>query len=269
MYSLSPPTPNDHHLSLRGATLRPTRATRLTAAHLKTVIKASGMMCVHGAVGLGKTLAVKTNLYDLAPDTTLRFQYPPDRPLNNFKADLAEALELPDDLQPGHRTTERLIRSTLAGQPRVIVLDEAQNLSNHILEYVRDLWTDESNHLAVVFVGGENCYRRIRSRAALASRICLWQQYAPLRPDEVVDTMPSYHPVWADVSPQDLLWVNDLACHGNFRKWATLTFHLQEAIEAPDREDSDFSRKLVRSVLADMDSTDRSYNDPYDTGGYM
>ncbi|WP_406387527.1 AAA family ATPase [Streptomyces sp. NBC_00887] len=269
MHALSPPSPEDHHLSLRGATLRPTRATRLTAAHLKTVIKANGMMCIHGAVGLGKTLAVNTNLYDLAAHTTLRFQYPPGYPLNDFRADLAEALELPEDLQPGHRTTQRLIKSTLAAQPRIIVLDEAQTLSNLILEYIRDLWADKQTHLAVVFVGGENCYQRIRSRAALASRICLWQQYAPLRPDEVVDTMPNYHPVWADVSPQDLLWVNDLACHGNFRNWATLTFHLQEAIDDPDREDSSFSRKLARAVLADMDSTDRSYNDHHNSSGYM
>ncbi|HEY9368765.1 ATP-binding protein [Streptomyces sp.] len=198
------------------------------------------------------------------------FRPSPGHPLNDFKADLAEALDLPDDLQPGHRTTERLIRSTLAAQPHVIVLDEAQGLSNHILEYVRTLWADKSNRLAIVFVGGENCYRRIRSRAALSSCICLWQQYAPLRPDEVVDTMPGYHAAWADVSPQDLLWVDDLACHGNFRSWATLTFHLQEVIDDPEHEETAFSRKLTRSILTDMDSTDRAYNDRYDgTGGYM
>ncbi|MCX2182663.1 ATP-binding protein [Streptomyces sp. SKN60] len=268
-YTLDPPSPTDHHLGLSGAALRPTHATRLTAAHLKTVIKAGGMMCIHGGVGLGKTIAVNTNLYDLAAQTTLRFEYPPGYPLNDFKADLAEALALPDDLQPGHRTTERLIRSSLAAQPRVILIDEAQGLTNHVLEYIRNLWADQSNHLAVVFVGGENCYRRIRSRAALASRICLWQQYAPLRPDEIIDTMPGYHPVWADVSPQDLLWADDLACHGNFRSWATLTFHLQEAIDAPERKETGFSRKLARFVLADMDSADRSYEDRHDANGYM
>lgn len=226
-------------------------------------------MCVHGGVGLGKTLAVKTNLYDLARDTTLRFQYPPGLTLSDFRADLIEALGLPDDLQPGHRSTERLIKDSLTAQPRVLVLDEAQGLSNHILEYVRGLWDDDRTDLAVVFVGGENCYRRIRRRAALASRICLWQQYEPLRPDEVVDTLPPYHPVWADVSPQDLLWVDDLACHGNFRNWATITFHLQEVIDDPERDETAFSRTLVRSVLKDIDSTDRSYDDRFDPSGYL
>ncbi|MFD9216246.1 AAA family ATPase [Streptomyces sp. NPDC059544] len=267
MNTLNPPSQNDHHLGLKGATLRPTRATRLTAAHLKTAIKARGMMCIHGGVGLGKTLAVKTNLYDLAPDTTIRFQYPPGLTLNDFRADLADALNVANDLQAGHRSTDRLIKSALTAQPRVLVLDEAQGLSNHILEYVRGLWDDDRTHLTVVLVGGENCYRRIRNRAALSSRICLWQQYEPLRPDEVVDTMPGYHPAWADVPPQDLLWIDDVVCHGNFRNWATLTFHIQEAFDDPEREETSFSRKLVRSVLKDLDSTDRSHDDRF--GGYM
>jgi hypothetical protein len=250
-------TPSDHYLNLDGARLMPTRATRATQGSLETVISAQAMMCIHGAVGLGKTLAVNTNLRDLAPDSTVRLELRHGSTLTRFQTMLFRALDLPGEKPSDTGDLEDLLVQALSDQPKVLLLDEAQGLTTKAMEFVRYLWRLKQTRLAVVFVGGEDCYRRIRSRAALASRICVWQQYCPLASDEVLALMPEYHQIWADVSPQDLLWVNDLICHGNFRNWAKATFHLQNALRKNPAHQG-FTRDLMRTVLTELDSTARS-----------
>ncbi|MFF3275893.1 AAA family ATPase [Streptomyces chrestomyceticus] len=243
---------SDHYLNLPGARLVATSATRLTLRHLKFALAARAMMCVHGGVGLGKTVAVRTNLRDLAPDATVHLQLRPQAPLGELHTTLAQKLGLPPDADP---TTA--LPQALATQPRILFLDEAQGLTNQALEYVRYLWDAESTQLAVVFVGGENCHRRLRSRAALASRIGAWQQYRPLTPDEVLTHMPTYHAVWKDVSTTDLLWLDDVCCHGNFRHWAKVTYHLHHALQDDQLTDKTVTRDLLWEILQDVDSTVR------------
>ncbi|MFF4234033.1 AAA family ATPase [Streptomyces sp. NPDC001820] len=269
MNTLGPAAPSDHYLSLVGASLIPTLATRTTAKKLNTVITAQAMMCVHGGVGLGKTLAVKVNLRDLAPDNTLWFEFREGTTAHQTRTALVRALDLPTDTTAETDDLDDLIKASLADQPRVFVFDEAQGLSTQALAYVRHLWDNKHTQLAVIFVGGENCHQKMRGRAALASRICIWQQYSPLRPKEILGTMPNYHPVWADVSPKDLLWVDDLSCHGNFRNWAKVTFHLQNALQDPETTHTSFSRNLMREVLSELDSFDRSQHTDSDDVGYM
>ncbi|MFE4775976.1 AAA family ATPase [Streptomyces sp. NPDC056713] len=267
MRTLEPPSAHDHYLRLKGASLRPTRASRLTHHHLKCIHRDAGLLCVHGGYGLGKTLAVKTNLYDIAPKASLRFQHAPGIPMQDFKIDLADALGMPEGTTEHRRTIERFIRKTLAKQPLTLVFDEAQGLSNHVLEYIRALWDDPTNHLSVVLVGSNTFYRRLRRLGAFGNRITVWQPYTPLRPDEVVDTMPGYHPLLADTDPQDLLWLDDTACHGNFRNWTQFTYHLQLIVDDDQRPETGFSRKLAREILTDMDRT--THPDGENPQGYM
>ncbi|WP_199921481.1 hypothetical protein [Streptomyces bicolor] len=69
-------------------------------------------------------------------------------------------------------------------------------------------------------------------RPGLARRphcILLWQRYKPLTPGEVLTVIPQYHPLWTAVPTDDLLWIDDVVCHGNFRQWAKLTYLMLEA----------------------------------------
>jgi hypothetical protein len=249
--------PIDHYLGLAGARLMPTAASRLTQRHLRMAIRAKAMICIHGDVGLGKTLAVNTNLRDVAPQNTVWLECRKGATLATLCDALFRVLDLPGEVPTQVDDYDAVLRPVLSAQPRVLVCDEAQGLSNQALDYLRTLWDDKRNQLTLVFVGGENCLQRIRSRPALASRMALFQQYQPLTPDEVLSTLPDYHALWHDVPPTDLLWVNDLVCHGNFRNWAKVTFHIQDALE----EDSNmawFSRDTIRMVLSYLDSTVRS-----------
>ncbi|MFE5894983.1 hypothetical protein ACFQ6E_39550 [Streptomyces sp. NPDC056462] len=59
---------------------------------------------------------------------------------------------------------------------------------------------------------------------ALDSRILVWQRYKSFTPAKSLTVIPQYHPLWTAVPTDDPLWIDDLACHGNFRQWAKLTY---------------------------------------------
>ncbi|WP_406165157.1 ATP-binding protein [Streptomyces canus] len=257
----------DHYLDLRGAHLVPTTASRLTQRHLAVALEEKAMFCMHGDVGLGKTLAVNTSLRDLAPTTTLWLECRKGAPLTTLCSTLYRVLGLPGEPPAKVDDCTPLLEQAFADRHRVLVCDEAQGLSKQSLDYLRTLWDKKHARPTIIFVGGENCLQRIRSRPALFSRILQFQQYQPLTPDEVLTTLPKYHALWENVPEPDLLWVNDVVCHGNFRNWAKITFHVQHALKHDEPAPPWFNRDTVRMVLSYLDTTVRSQ--PGTSQGYL
>ncbi|MGW1786753.1 AAA family ATPase [Streptomyces sp. NPDC002143] len=241
-----------HYLDLPNARLVPTRTVRRTQKQLQSVIDRGGMVCIHGGVGLGKTLTVRTCLRDHAPDRTRAFQFPRDHPLGEIQEALAEAV----DLSPGSRNRTTRLCQAFTELRCVLFLDETQGLSTKALEYVRSLWDNCHHRLTVVFVGAEETRRRLRLRPALASRITQWPRFAPLHPTEVLEHMPQYHPVWSKTSKEDLLWLDDAACRGNFRDWAKLTGAVQELLKERGQPIDAFTRDIDREALHTFDPSD-------------
>ncbi|MGQ4479334.1 AAA family ATPase [Streptomyces sp. SAS_276] len=271
--------PDYHYMGLPGARAMLTDASAETYANLVTTLNADAgkgaIMCVHGGVGLGKTFAVNSHLDDLAPHTTLRIKVGSAK-IQALRAALYKKLDLPGEAPLNSTRCETMLKEALSDTPRVLVVDEAQWLDTRAFEFIRELWDDEDTRLAVVLVGAETCYQKIKNRPALDSRILIWQRYKPLTPAEVLTVISQYHPLWADVPADELLWIDDVACHGNFRQWAKITYLLQEEHGGPGRKGPDtadsphqptphaaatprpaYSRDLVRAVLSRLDPTQR------------
>ncbi|WP_369192410.1 AAA family ATPase [Streptomyces sp. R08] len=270
---------NYHYMGLPGARAMLTNASAETYANLVTTLNADAgkgaIMCVHGGVGLGKTFAVNSHLDDLAPHTTLRIKVGSAK-IQALRAALYKKLDLPGEAPLNSTRCEAMLKEALSQTPRVLVVDEAQWLDTRAFEFIRELWDDEDTRLAVVLVGAETCYQKIKNRPALDSRILIWQRYKPLTPAEVLTVIPQYHPLWADVPADELLWIDDVACHGNFRQWAKITYLLREEHGGPDMTEPGtagpphqptphsaaaslpaYSRDLVRAVLSRLDPTQR------------
>ncbi|MFJ8954303.1 AAA family ATPase [Streptomyces sp. NPDC102381] len=248
---------SDHYLGLAGARPMPTAATLTTQRLLDTATKHHAMVCIHGDVGLGKTFAVRVNLRDHDSEGVLWLEFRRGAGVPALCDALFRALRVDGDPPTRPRDYDSLLLEALAARPYLLVCDEAQGLAVNALEYLRQLWNNDRTQIGIAFIGGENTKQRINSRPALSSRILSWQQYQPLTTEEVETIIPNYHPLWKDLPPEDLHWVDAAICHGNFRNWAKVTFHLQEVLEsprAPDRVDRD----LVRSILSDLDTTYRS-----------
>ncbi|MFD3840260.1 AAA family ATPase [Streptomyces sp. NPDC058642] len=277
------PAPNYHYLGLPGARAILTKASEETYANLLTTLRADAgkgaIMCVHGGVGLGKTFAVNSHLDELAPHTTLRIKLSSSK-IQALRAALYKKLDLPGQPPAGSTRCEAMIKDALCETSRVLVVDEAQWLDTRAFEFIRELWDDDDTRLAVILVGAETCYQKIKNRPALDSRILIWQRYKPLTPGEVLTAIPQYHPLWADVPTEDLLWIDDLACHGNFRQWAKITYLIQEQQRDQNQQDPGnagapaaappagpaphtaatrglYSRDLVRAILSRLDPTQR------------
>ncbi|EFK97964.1 conserved hypothetical protein [Streptomyces sp. SPB78] len=245
-----PPPRADHYLSLPDAHVMGTAALKETLANLGEVIAARGMMCVYGAAGLGKTMSVNASLRELAPGVTRRIEFRGRPTVLDIRHNLFNVLGLPG--RPPRQPTafDTLLKDVLADQFRVLVCDEAQWLREESFEYFRHLFDDLYTDIAVVFVGGGNTYEVLAGKDMLASRVHIWQEFRPLTREEVLTTIPAYHPVWHGVDPDDLLYCDDVAAHGVFRTWAKITYHLGRALQAtPDLE---VNRDLLRWVFSKL-----------------
>ncbi|NGN67609.1 ATP-binding protein [Streptomyces sp. A7024] len=248
-----PPAPSDQYVTLPEARLVTTKALLAARENLADTITARAMMCLHGGAGFGKTVAVTSCLRELEPDEDIRRITFHARPTTRaVRHELFAALELPG--QPPRYPSEfdHLLKDTLATAPRTLVLDEAQWLSSEQLEYCRYLWDDPYTQLAIVFVGGDGCYAALRKEPMLSSRIYIWQRFTRLSPDEVLEAIPLYHPIWAEADPDDITFADQHAAHGNFRDWARLTAHTHTALERLGRARVD--REALRWAFSRLGS---------------
>ena len=231
-----PPAPTDQYVALPEARLVTTRALLTARENLADTIQARAMMCLHGGAGFGKTVAVTSCLRALEPDEDIhRITFHARPTTRAVRHELFTSLGLPGQPPRYAGEFDHLLKAELAAHPRTLVLDEAQWLSGDQLEYVRYLWDDPYTQLAVIFVGGEGCHATLRKEPMLSSRIFIWQHFTRLAPDEVLDVIPLYHPIWADADPGDIAYADQHAAHGNFRNWARLTAHTHTALHRTGR----------------------------------
>ena len=217
-------------LNLAGAGLVATDALMTTHDDLRDVIAHEAMACVYGDAGLGKTLSVNTVLRKLAPDTTYRIQFRNTPHPSDIRRELFRVLGLTGKKPSRPVEFDDILRRTLSDSFRVLVCDEAQQFSTQCFEYVRYLWDDEHTHIAVVFVGGGNCYQVLRREPMLRSRIYTWQEFKPMTRKQVRANIPAFHPIWRDADPELIDDVNESAAHGNFRNWARITRHCLDGL---------------------------------------
>jgi hypothetical protein len=205
-------------------------------------------MCVFGDYGLGKTVAVGVNLQDLAPDTTVPVQ-PLGTGITALRQAIAAALSIPADIT-STTALDAAIIAVLSQRPYTLLCDEAQRLDNRSLEYLRALWDRKDLKLSIVLIGAHDFRRKMLARPAWKNRITLWTPFTPLTSDEVLEVIPSFHPVWAAAPTQDIPFLDDAGCHGNFRAWANLTLNLNRTLE--EKPDLAYSRELALWNLAKM-----------------
>ncbi|MGW2089729.1 AAA family ATPase [Streptomyces sp. NPDC001880] len=235
-YGRLPAMRDDHFLGLEDAQLVGTESLLTTKDNIEAVIKAKAMMCAYGPAGYGKTMAVNSALRELAPRATYRLELRAGPTPRDIRHGLFKALRLPGE--PPRRPSEfdALLKEALAEQFRVLVCDEAQWMSRTGFEFWRHLWDDKHTDIAVIFAGGENCYRVLRREPMLASRIYIWQEFTRLPKNQIRKVIPAFHPIWATCEPSLIDMVDQEAAHGSFRNWANITAHLVSGMDKTGTE---------------------------------
>lgn len=224
------PTMLEDHFLVPEAQLVSTEALLTTKDNVEMVLKAKAMMCAYGPSGYGKTTAVNSTLRELAPKITYRLELRSGPTPRDIRHGLFKALRLPGE--PPRRPIEfdTLLKDVLAEQFRVLVCDEAQWMSRTGFEYWRHLWDDRHTDIAIIFAGGDNCYKVLRREPMLASRIYIWQEFKRIPKTEIQPVIAAFHPIWATCDPELIDAIDAEAAHGSFRNWATITALLTEGL---------------------------------------
>ncbi|MFE5398663.1 AAA family ATPase [Streptomyces sp. NPDC056568] len=243
----------DFYLNLADARIVATEALLEASENIADTIDARAMSCIYGDAGLGKTFSVLAALKEVSAERVLLLQFRSRPTPRDIRQELFNELHLEGE-PPSHPSEfDRLLKRTLARKPYVLVCDEAQQFSRECFEFVRHLWDTGKgkNRPAVLFVGGEEAYKTLYSEPALASRIYIWQEFAPMEADEVQKNIPLFHPVWANATPELIDYVYEEGAGGTFRVWSKITYHVIEGMKRRGLEEVDESiaRWALRRAL--------------------
>jgi AAA domain len=209
-----------HFLDLDAKTIR-TREFTLTQQAVDDSISRRAMGLVHGDAGLGKTFAVEEAVRRLClPTHCLVFSQG-----TTTKALVSVLLRLITGVpHEGTLTLLQLaLRDVLAGELRLIVVDEAQHLNHDCVQQLRLLHDDPETNFALLLVGGNGCWELLQSYAMLRSRLYRRVAFVPLTRERILKAMPGFHPIYRGIDPELIATIDTCYGRGNFRDWAAFT----------------------------------------------
>jgi len=104
-------------------------------------------------------------------------------------------------------------------------LRNTANLNRDCFEYLHHLYDDPTTHFALLFDGGDGCWEVLAREPMLRSRIYRRVAFRSFGDADVLALIPGYHPIYAEVDPELLVWINDKAANGRLRPWARVHAH--------------------------------------------
>ncbi|MFJ8755330.1 AAA family ATPase [Streptomyces sp. NPDC102441] len=218
--------------------------------NVRDAIDARCMSVIYGDAGLGKTYGTEAALKQVDPQLLLTLEFTRSRPgPKDVREALFHQLHLPG-VMPGEPTKMyRVLTEALPRRPYVIVCDEAQQYKRESFEYIRRLWDTgpEKTRATIIFVGGKEAYDTMQSDPALASRIHIRQEVLAMSEEEVLRTIPNFHPVWHGVDPEHLRTLDIRFTRGGFRNWVSVTAHAIKGKKLLKKETID--SELVEWIL--------------------
>jgi general secretion pathway protein A len=155
-----------------------------------------GFTALIAAPGMGKTTLLMNLLYMLDGDTKTAFLFQTLCEPREFLSALLADLRVEDDgtsiTRMQARLNEYLLRESHHGRPVVVIIDEAQNLNEQVLEVVRTLSNFETatkKLLHIVLAGQPQLAEKLNSRTLtqLRQRISIVARLAPFNARETRD----------------------------------------------------------------------------------
>jgi DNA transposition AAA+ family ATPase len=234
-----------HFLDLAGAATVKTLPYNFTKRLVPDLVEAAAIGAVYGQAGNGKTFAVEAAIENVAiPKVCLTSLNRPT--MKGVALSVLEKITKVRHHGELMRLTDDLF-AVLSEERRLIVFDEAQNLSTECFEYLRHLHDDASTNFALLFVGGNRCWEVISRHPMLRSRVWHKVEFKPLEPHEVVNVIPRFHGIYRDCQAELLLEIDEEFAHGNFRNWAAFTMTV--VLLCQERKVTLVDAKIVQAAL--------------------
>lgn len=235
-----------HFLELAGAKTVKTPQFALVGRCVQDTAREQAIAVVHGNAGVGKTFAVEHATERAGLDAHW-FTFPRDPAITNIvKAVLEKLTEVPHRGERFKLTNDLL--GVLAERPRLIVVDEAQQLNARALDYLRYLHDDARTRFGLLFVGGNGCWKTLSRYPMLLSRVYRRVSMTPLGEAELAEILPKYHKVYVGAPVDVILFVDEQFARGNFRRWASFTKTVADLCQ--EHQLASLDEPVARAALA-------------------
>jgi type II secretory pathway predicted ATPase ExeA len=224
-----------------------TRSFLCVQEAVKDIAKSRMIGAVYGDSGLGKTFAVETALRSVEGVRTCQIAAG-DRATARYTLQMLWD-ELTGEEPVGERfKLQRDLRRLLSEEGYLLLIDEAQYMQRNAIEEIRHLHDHRDTDFGVVFCGGDRCRQVLESFPMLRSRTQRWVGFEALDLSEVLQIMPSYHPVFACSTTDVLTEIDERFAQGQWRHWVSFC---RDAIDAcADAGKDSVDEQVMRDVFA-------------------
>jgi len=199
-----------------------TRHLRMTEKVLESAVTHGEIILVYGDPGLGKTLSV-AHLVEAHEVPHLWVQVAPKPSPKEVVVQLLKGIEgkFPSRGETLYEMSDRLIE-LLDDQPRIVVLDEAQNFTKVGIDQLRYIYDRSAAGFPLVLVGGASTNRVIGADPQLSDRVAGRVAFRPLADTELIGVLRQYHPYLGDADPGLIFDLNGKWARGMFRRWSKI-----------------------------------------------
>lgn len=233
-----------HVAGLNGVPVVETRQLRMTRSVVSSAVAYNEIVLIYGDAGLGKTLAVNQAVI-AEPMPHLWVQIGPNPQPKEVVVRLIKAIE--GDFPKGtlYELVDQLIE-LLDDQPRIVVIDEAQNFGKKGIDQLRNI--HDRCGFPLILVGGAPTNAVIASDPQLNDRVAGRVPFAPLPKRELFNTLRAYHSYLGDADADLIYEIDQTYAKGVFRRWARI---LKEGLALTcDDSDAVLDRRTTRAILA-------------------
>lgn len=224
----------EHYLQLEDAAVVNTPDFALALENMRYVVRRRAISLFYGEPGLGKSLAAAAVVESMANGDGLVIKLttqPNPKVLANRMLEEITGVE--------HDYTRwdaaRAIKRELRQRPRLVVVDEAQNLDTVSIEWLRWLHEEIPGCLTLLLVGGPQLRACLRRSPQLVRRIFQPSAFRVLPAESVTATIRSFHPIYHAADEALIADVDRRHCHGNFGHWAQLSITAYEMCRDSDQ----------------------------------
>jgi hypothetical protein len=212
-----------------------------------------GTMVVAGADGAGKRFPLMTCLQE-QPLPHHVVVLPATVSAKDMVQLIYEAVHANDDVFALRDMQDELIE-TLSGEPRIIVIDGVDRLSQQAADQLHYLHGRANATWALVLLGGPKAVRAITTSAALRGDVIAAVEILPLTGDELLRAVRGLHQLFLTPPDELILTVDMHVCRGRMKNWARFlqgALYLRRLATDRGEEPPTLDVDLAKAVVALM-----------------